>query len=101
MREELIPGVLHWTAPHPNIKMDVSSYFVTGSATLIDPLNPGGEDLEPERIVLTTRSTTCCSRTGPRSSAAARRPYEASSRDSHPRRARRAAAAARALAPPR
>jgi hypothetical protein len=40
---------------HPNIKMDVSSYFVSGSATLIDPLNPGGEDLTPERIVLTTR----------------------------------------------
>jgi hypothetical protein len=55
MPEELIPGVLHWTAPHPNIKMDVSSYFVTGSATLIDPLNPGGEELTPERIVLTTR----------------------------------------------
>ena len=55
MPEELVPGVLHWTAMHPNIKMDVSSYFVTGSATLIDPLNPGGEDLEPERILLTTR----------------------------------------------
>ena len=55
MPEELVPGVLHWTALHPNIQMDVSSYFVTGSATLIDPLNPGGEDLEPERIVLTTR----------------------------------------------
>jgi hypothetical protein len=55
MREEIAPGVLHWTAMHPNIKMDVSSYFLTGSATLVDPLNPGGEDLEPERIVLTTR----------------------------------------------
>ncbi|HKP91370.1 MAG TPA: hypothetical protein VJT75_15505 [Thermoleophilaceae bacterium] len=55
MPEELVPGVLHWTALHPNIKMDVSSYFVTGSSTLIDPLNPGGEDLQPERIVLTTR----------------------------------------------
>jgi hypothetical protein len=55
MPEEIVPGVLHWTAMHPNIKFDVSSYFVTDSATLIDPLNPGGEDLEPERIVLTTR----------------------------------------------
>jgi hypothetical protein len=55
MPEELVPGVLHWTATHPNIKMDVSSYFVKGSATLIDPINPGGEDLTPERIVLTTR----------------------------------------------
>jgi hypothetical protein len=58
MPEELIPGVLHWTAVHPNIKMDVSSYFVTGSSTLIDPMNPGGEELEPERIVLTTRHHT-------------------------------------------
>jgi hypothetical protein len=55
MPEEIIPGVLHWTAQHPNIKMAVSSYFVTDSATLIDPMNPGGEDLQPERIVLTTR----------------------------------------------
>jgi hypothetical protein len=55
MPEELVPGVLHWTAMHPNAKMEVSSYFVTGSATLIDPINPGGEDLTPERIVLTTR----------------------------------------------
>jgi hypothetical protein len=55
MPEEIIPGVLHWTTMHPHIKFPVSSYFVTGSATLIDPLNPGGEDLEPERIVLTTR----------------------------------------------
>jgi hypothetical protein len=55
MPDEIVPGVLHWTTFHPNIKFDVSSHFVTGSATLIDPLNPGGEDLKPERIVLTTR----------------------------------------------
>jgi hypothetical protein len=35
--------------------MEVSSYFVTGSATLIDPMRPDGGDVEPERIVLTTR----------------------------------------------
>jgi hypothetical protein len=50
-----VPGVQHWTATHPSIKMEVSSYFLTGSSTLIDPQNPGGEDLRPERIVLTTR----------------------------------------------
>jgi hypothetical protein len=55
MPEEIVPGVLHWTAFHPRIQFDVSSYFVTGSSTLVDPLNPGGEDLKPERIVLTTR----------------------------------------------
>jgi hypothetical protein len=53
---EIVPGVIHWTAKHPNIGVDVSSHFVTGSATLIDPLIPeGGLDLTPERIVLSTR----------------------------------------------
>jgi hypothetical protein len=40
---------------HPNIRTTVSSYFVTGSATLVDPMRPDGGDVEPERIVLTTR----------------------------------------------
>jgi hypothetical protein len=35
--------------------MEVSSYFVTGSATLIDPMRPDGGDVRPERIVLSTR----------------------------------------------
>ena len=52
---ELLPGILHWTATHPKIKMEVSSYFVTGSGTLIDPLRPPDAELEPERVVLTTR----------------------------------------------
>ena len=58
---EIIPGVLHWTAPHPNIKVDVSSHFVTASRTLIDPIVPeGGLELgtRPERIVLSTRHHT-------------------------------------------
>ena len=56
MPVEIVPGVLHWTARHPRIGIDVSSHFVTGSSTLIDPLLPeGGLDLTPERIVLSTR----------------------------------------------
>jgi hypothetical protein len=57
MPVEILPGVVHWTALHPNIKIEVSSYFVKGSATLVDPLLPedGELDLQPERIVLTTR----------------------------------------------
>jgi hypothetical protein len=35
--------------------MEVSSYFVTASRTLIDPMRPDGRDVDPERIVLTTR----------------------------------------------
>ena len=55
MPVEILPGVLHWTALHPRIGIDVSSYFVTGSGTLIDPLLPVDAEFVPERIVLTTR----------------------------------------------
>src|SRR5207248_9544590 len=60
---EIAPGVLHWTAVHPNIKMDVSSYFVTSSGTAIDPLLPDDDvselgDHRPELIVLTNRHHT-------------------------------------------
>ena len=59
---ELIDGVWHWTAPHPKIGMDVSSYYVEPAATLIDPLAPdealewlAARDRRPDRIVLTNR----------------------------------------------
>ncbi len=59
--DEVLPGVFHWTAFHQGIGIDVSSYFVEGSGTLIDPMLPE-EGIEwfrdrraPERIVLTTR----------------------------------------------
>jgi hypothetical protein len=58
---ELVPGVFHWTALHPNIKTDVSSYFLAESATLVDPMAPD-EGIEwfdgkrrPQRVVLTNR----------------------------------------------
>jgi hypothetical protein len=60
--QELAPGVFHWTAVHPNIGMDVSSYFHTASGTALDPLLPpegigwfDGEGRRPQRIVLTNR----------------------------------------------
>jgi glyoxylase-like metal-dependent hydrolase (beta-lactamase superfamily II) len=59
--DEIGPGVYHWKAAHPKIKIEVSSYLVAGSGTLIDPMLPP-EGLgwfrsgrEPERIVLTNR----------------------------------------------
>jgi glyoxylase-like metal-dependent hydrolase (beta-lactamase superfamily II) len=59
--DEIEPGVYHWKAPHPKIKIEVSSYFVADSGTLIDPMLPP-EGLgwfrsgrKPERIVLTNR----------------------------------------------
>lgn len=59
--QELAPGIFHWTAVHPNIGRDVSSYFVAGSGTLIDPMTPeeGVEwfdgDRRPQRVLLTNR----------------------------------------------
>ena len=41
--EEIVPGVLHWTARHPELGIDVSSHLVTASGTAIDPLLPEGE----------------------------------------------------------
>jgi hypothetical protein len=58
--QEPLPGLFHWTAYHEGIGMDVSSYYVHDSATLIDPMLPA-EGLDwfrerpPERIVLTCR----------------------------------------------
>jgi glyoxylase-like metal-dependent hydrolase (beta-lactamase superfamily II) len=38
--KEILPGVYHWTARHPNIGFEVSSYFVVESGTLLDPMIP-------------------------------------------------------------
>jgi hypothetical protein len=58
---EIGDGIHHWTSFHEGIRQDVSSYFVEGSGTLIDPRVPA-EGLDwfrahrvPERIVLTIR----------------------------------------------
>lgn len=56
---EVMPGLLHWTTPHPKIKFDVSSYFLTEAKILIDPLIPAAGP-EPfaggvDHIILTNR----------------------------------------------
>jgi hypothetical protein len=59
--KEILPGLFHWTALHEGIGLDVSSYFVEGSGTLIDPMLPEEgigwfrDSHTPERIVLTIR----------------------------------------------
>jgi hypothetical protein len=59
--DELAPGIFHWKARHPSIGAEVSSYYLAGSGTLLDPMVPPGEGLEwfderpPQRIVLTNR----------------------------------------------
>jgi hypothetical protein len=58
--EEILPGIQHWKAVHPKIQMQVSSYYLPGSGTLIDPLFEN-DDIEPirgkrvDRIILTNR----------------------------------------------
>ena len=58
--EEILDGVFHWKAKHPNIGMEVGCHFVAGSGTAIDPLLPAegiewfdGRDVQ--RVVLSNR----------------------------------------------
>ena len=56
----MVPGILHWTARHPRIGVEVSSYLLTDSGTALDPLLPEGQGPDwigrpVERAVLTVR----------------------------------------------
>jgi hypothetical protein len=58
--DEVIPGILHWQARHPNIGVDVSSYLLVDTGTLLDPILPEGEGPDwighpVQRVVLTVR----------------------------------------------
>ncbi len=58
---EILPGLFHWTAVHPKIQIEVSSYYVLEPGVLLDPLVPAEgldwfrERRAPERIILTNR----------------------------------------------
>jgi glyoxylase-like metal-dependent hydrolase (beta-lactamase superfamily II) len=58
---EVLPGVLHWTAHHEGIGERVHSHFAVESAALIDPRVPEGgvEEIarygRPDRILLSNR----------------------------------------------
>lgn len=58
---EILPDVYHWTAVHPGIHIEVSSYYVRTARMLLDPLVPD-EGLEwfegrraPKHVLLTNR----------------------------------------------
>lgn len=56
---EILPRVFHWTALHPRIRIEVSSYYLVDGRTLLDPLVPA-EGLEAfssgvDQIILTNR----------------------------------------------
>jgi hypothetical protein len=58
---EVLPGVHHWTAIHPRIRLPVDSYYIEPARMVLDPMVPR-EGLEwfeqrkaPNQIVLTNR----------------------------------------------
>lgn len=60
--EEILPGLMHWTAMRETIRQPVHSTYVVGARTLIDPMVPSeglgvfhGELPAPERILLSNR----------------------------------------------
>lgn len=60
--DEISPGLWHWTARHPHIDMDVSSYYLAPERVALDVLlPPDGVDwfasigAPPEHVVLTNR----------------------------------------------
>lgn len=60
--KEIAPGLFHWTATHPEIKVKVSSYYLAEERLLLDPLVPSPGGMEwlskngpPQHIVLTNR----------------------------------------------
>jgi len=58
--QELLPGLYHWYAVHPNHGSQVSCHHVEGSGTTFDALLPAEgiewfDDHRPQRVVLSTR----------------------------------------------
>jgi hypothetical protein len=58
---EVLPGIFHWTAIHPRIRVPVDSYFIEPAGVVLDPLVPR-EGLEwfegratPGQVILTNR----------------------------------------------
>jgi hypothetical protein len=58
--EQILPGVVHWSAIHPNTGVPAHSAFLLDGGTLIDPIAPEEglgwfEGHRPERALLTNR----------------------------------------------
>lgn len=61
--KEILAGLFHWTAKHPRIHVEVSSYWLEDGGVLIDPLVPEDVGIEwfaerpvaPAAIVLSNR----------------------------------------------
>ena len=75
---EIIPGIYHWTAAHPKIKIEVSSYYLADECVL-DYVGPSaGASIGPP----THLWQSCAGRTGHRryDPAMGRRPAQPASR---------------------
>ena len=60
---EVLPGVLHWSAPHPSARLESGSHYLVEEGVLIDPIAPpeGLEWFDGRQIgeiVLTNRHHT-------------------------------------------
>jgi hypothetical protein len=61
--EEILPGIWHWTAVHPNIHIEVDSFWLDDGGVLIDPLMPpdvgqewfASRPTSPQAVVLSNR----------------------------------------------
>jgi len=53
--DQIAPGIHHWTAPHPNIGVDVSSYWIPDLKLLLDPLAVPDEVDDIDCILLSCR----------------------------------------------
>ena len=53
--EEIAPGIRHWTAEHPNLGIQVSSYWLPRLRALLDPIAVPDEVDDVEEIVLSNR----------------------------------------------
>jgi glyoxylase-like metal-dependent hydrolase (beta-lactamase superfamily II) len=56
--EEIAPGIRHWKAVHPNLGIDVSSYWLPELKLLLDPLAVPEEVEGVEHILLSCRHHT-------------------------------------------
>jgi glyoxylase-like metal-dependent hydrolase (beta-lactamase superfamily II) len=53
--DEIAPGISHWKATHPNIGMEVNSYWLPELSLLLDPIAVPDEIEDVEHILLTCR----------------------------------------------
>ena len=53
--QELTPGIRHWSALHPKIEIEVSSYWLPDLGVLLDPIAVPDEVEGVEEILLTNR----------------------------------------------